>query len=99
VLGLIEHVGRPTITPNFTLEERVTYVMREIEDIKELLEDYDDVKWIYEVLMEYTMGLSQLETREPSADEKSDIMKWLTKLRALDPMRNGRWSDVERSLG
>lgn len=98
VLGLVEPVGRQTIAPNLTAEERATYILREVENIKDLLEDYDDVKWIFEVLMEYTLAQSKIEEREPSSDEKEDVKQWLKKLRELDPMRNGRWDDVERSL-
>jgi geranylgeranyl transferase type-2 subunit alpha len=99
VLNLVDYTGRPTMVPNFAVEDRVTYVTREIEDIKDLLEDYDDIKWIYEALMEYTISVSQLEEREPQSEEKEDLKGWLAKLRELDPMRNGRWNDTEREYG
>jgi len=99
MLNLTEYVGRPTITPNLSPEERVTYLTREIELIKELLEDYDDIKWIYEALLEYTVALAALEEREAEPDERRDLQHWLGKLRALDPMRSGRWNDVEAAYG
>lgn len=98
MLDLIEYVGRPTITRSLTVEERVSYITREIVDIKDLLEDYDDCKLIYEKLMDYTIALSSLEERQPSSDEKTELRTWLSKLRELDPMRSGRWDDVERNL-
>ncbi len=76
----------------------MTYVTREIDNIKDLLEDYVDVKWIYEALLEYTVALTQLQERRPEPDELQDLQAWLEKLKALDPMRQGRWNDVEVEL-
>jgi len=95
-MNLTDWIGRSTITPNFSLEERVTYVSREIENIQELLEDYDDIKWIYEALVEYSLALIRLEERDIEPDEKHDLKSWLDKLKKLDPQRNGRWVDLER---
>lgn len=99
VLDLIEYVGRPTITTGLTTEERVSYIKREVVDIKDLLEDYDDCKLIYERLMDCTLALATLEERQPTAEEKMDLRVWLSKLQELDPMRKGRWIDLERDLG
>ncbi|KAL2116687.1 hypothetical protein VTJ04DRAFT_8855 [Mycothermus thermophilus] len=33
------------------------------------------------------------------SQERKDLVEWLAKLRALDPMRRGRWADLERELG
>lgn len=98
MLDLIEHVGRPTITTNLIDEERLSYMTREIVDIKDLLEDYDDCKLIYERLIDYTAALATLEGRQSREDEKVDLRVWLSKLRELDPMRNGRWDDLEKGL-
>lgn len=99
ILDLVEYVGRPTITTGLTTEERVSYITREIVDIKDLLEDYDDCKLIYERLMDCTLSLAALEERQPTQDEKGELKAWLSKLRELDPMREGRWMDMERELG
>jgi geranylgeranyl transferase type-2 subunit alpha len=99
VLNLVQPDKHPAMTPGLTTQDRVTYLAREIDEIKELLEDYDDVKLIYEALFEYTLYLCQLEGRQPSAEERADLVAWLAKLRQLDPMRNGRWADLERDLG
>lgn len=88
----------PTIVPGFNMEERVTYVTREIDDIKDLLEDYDDCKLIYEALMDYTLALARLEERQPIEEEQEDLKQWLSKLQELDPMRSGRWIDMEKRL-
>ena len=99
MLNLVSPVGHPTITPTFTDEDRVTYVTREIVDIRDLLQDYDDVKLIYEALLEYTLYLCQLQRRAPGAAEKGELDGWLKRLKELDPMRNGRWTDLEKDLG
>lgn len=98
MLNLIKHADRPTIIGELTVEERVAYLKQEIADVKELSEDYDDCKLIYEKLMEYTVALSALEGRQPSSNEKAELESWLSTLRKLDPMRQGRWYDVENGL-
>ncbi|KAM0445049.1 hypothetical protein ACHAO4_010029 [Trichoderma viride] len=82
-----------SITPAFTVDEKITYLKREIDEITDLSEDYDDIKWIYEALLEYTLALNQLKDK---SDGAGNLQTWLTKLRALDPMRMGRWKDVEQ---
>lgn len=99
MLDLIEHASRPTITAAFTVEERVNYIKADIVDIKDLLEDYDDCKLIYEALIECTLALSTLEKRKPSGGEVLDVETWLSKLQELDPMRRGCWDDMRRQLG
>lgn len=81
-----------SIAPALTVDEKITYLKREIEEVTDLSEDYDDIKWIYEALLEYTLALNRLE----NSDGAGNLQTWLTKLRTLDPMRMGRWKDVEQ---
>ncbi|KAL7815768.1 hypothetical protein V8C26DRAFT_104246 [Trichoderma gracile] len=83
---------RPSITPNLTVDERIAYLKHEIDEIKDLLEDYDDIKWIYEALSDYTVALQRLQE---SNNSNEDLQVWLSKLRTLDPMRTGRWNDTQ----
>lgn len=99
VLNLVAPDKHPAMTPGFTTQDRVAYLRREIDEIKELLEDYDEYQLIYEALFEYTVYLSQLEGRKLNAEERADLAVWLAKLRQLDPMRNGRWASLERESG
>lgn len=86
--------------PNLTLEERVTYLARDIEETRELLEDYDDVKLVYKSLVLYTRDLCRLEgDRVLGEQERRDLTEWLEKLKVLDPMREGLWIDMEKELG
>ncbi|KAK4644515.1 Rab geranylgeranyltransferase [Podospora bellae-mahoneyi] len=97
--NLVSPVRRPTIVPTLTVDQRVDYLLREITEIKDLLEDYEDVKLIHEALLEYTLGLCQLEKRKPLEHERQDLISWVKKLKELDPMRMGRWVDLERDYG
>lgn len=97
---LVDHGNRQTIARAFTVHEKAAYVRHEIDEIKDLLEDYASIKWIYEALLEYTLALERLEQRTERGDGRvRDLQTWLAKLRALDPMRTGRWNDVEREMG
>lgn len=84
-----------TVAPALTLQERIGYLSREIDDIKDLLVDYKDTKWIYEALLEYSIALRRLEQAEGREGEGEDAHAWLERVQTLDPMRKGRWSDVE----
>ncbi|KAF7549962.1 hypothetical protein G7Z17_g6028 [Cylindrodendrum hubeiense] len=98
ILNLVERAGSSPIAPHLTVDERKSYILREIVDIKDLLEDYTNIKWIYEALVEYTAALWQLTGLVREQQEQRDVGTWLARLRELDPMRNGRWSDLEKQL-
>ncbi|MBH1945644.1 hypothetical protein I5L01_15615, partial [Erythrobacter sp. YJ-T3-07] len=69
------------------------------DEIKDLVEDYEDVKWIYQALLEYSTAFEALKpTAGANADDPllgTESKAWLAKLRELDPLRNGRWNDVQ----
>jgi geranylgeranyl transferase type-2 subunit alpha len=99
VCNLLERDPERSIVPYFSTEERLRYLEKEIVDIKDFLEDYKNIKWIYEALLEYTLSTAKIEQREVNIEENKEVGEWLEKLRTLDPMRNGRWEDISRSLG
>lgn len=81
------------------VREKTAYVRHEIDNIKDLLEDYVDVKWIYQALLEYTLALERLDQRARDEGGLGGLKQaWLTKLRTLDPMRAGRWNDLEKQI-
>ncbi|KAK7920103.1 protein prenylyltransferase [Apiospora marii] len=87
------------IAPNLSLADRREFVDREVAEIKDLLEDYADVKLIYEALLEYAMAYRALgESDAADAANQDEMMSWLAKLKELDPLRRGRWDDLEKSL-
>ncbi|KAK3938383.1 hypothetical protein QBC46DRAFT_410281 [Diplogelasinospora grovesii] len=98
VSQISEYGDGHTIAPALTVDERAAYLRHEIEEINDLLEDYGDIKWIYEGLLECTLALKQLEQRAERGGGIFDVKTWLVKLQALDPMRSGRWSDLERRV-
>lgn len=98
VSQIVNRASEHTIAPALTIAERTAYVREEIDQIKDLLEDYEDVKWIYESLLEYTIALKRLGEEGDEDIQIEDPSKWLAKVRTLDPMRAGRWNDVERQL-
>ena len=90
----------PRLAPALTADQRATYLRHEIGEIKDLLVDFPNMKWIYLSLLEYTTALKQLEQREGyDGGDAHDLRAWLTELRTLDPLRSGRWDDLERELG
>jgi geranylgeranyl transferase type-2 subunit alpha len=95
---LTDYVGHATITPNFTPEERTEYVTRQLVNLRDILDGAEDCKWAYNALLEYTMALCEMEERQPRDDEKEDCRSWLAELRKLDPLRAGRWNDLDDSL-
>ena len=99
MLQIIDAGGpQSIIAHDMDVREKAAYVRREIDEIKDLLDDYPAVKWIYEALLEYTLVLEQQLEREEFGG-RGDVKAWLNKLRALDPMRTGRWNDLERQTG
>ncbi|KAL7625298.1 Rab geranylgeranyltransferase [Parahypoxylon ruwenzoriense] len=98
---IINSGNRQTIVPALAVDERIVYIQREIDEIKDLLVDYANVKWIYEALLEYTLARERLEQRaeRDGGETTCSLRAWLAKLRALDPMRTGRWNDVGREMG
>ncbi|KAI1276473.1 hypothetical protein F5Y07DRAFT_389230 [Xylaria sp. FL0933] len=90
---------RPTITPNSSTEQKISYLEREVEFIKDLLEDYSDIKWLYEALLEYSLALRNLQPNATGEEGQGEGPKfWLNELRKLDAMQTGRWNDVERDI-
>ncbi|KAK2768486.1 Rab geranylgeranyltransferase [Arachnomyces sp. PD_36] len=87
-----------TMAPNLDNPQRLDYVNQEIEMIEELLDGADDCKWVYQALVNCTLLAAKLEGTI-SAEAKENISKWVKELHKLDPLRRGRWEDLERSLG
>lgn len=95
---LTDPVGHATITPKFTFTDRSDYVARQLAILTDMLDGAEDCKWIYSALIEYTLALSRIEQRSPRSDELGDCERWLKELRSLDPLRSGRWDDLEKTL-
>ncbi|GAM84521.1 hypothetical protein ANO11243_025170 [Dothideomycetidae sp. 11243] len=79
---------------NLSDEDRRTYVEGQMEAVKEILEDNEDCKWIYQSLL----GQSELYIKVGGDANKADMSLWLDKLETLDPLRRGRWMDWRKKL-
>ncbi|KAF2966036.1 hypothetical protein GQX73_g7544 [Xylaria multiplex] len=90
--------GMPTITPNLTDGRKISYLEQECEFIRDLLQDFPDIKWPYEALLEYALALRKLRPGIKGEEQEDDPNFWLGKLRKLDAMQTGRWNDVERDI-
>ncbi|KAI9049685.1 hypothetical protein LZ554_005841 [Drepanopeziza brunnea f. sp. 'monogermtubi'] len=90
--------GHATITPNFTIDDRIEYVEKQLVILRDMLDGAEDCKWIYDALIEYTMALCVMEKRELRPEEKQYCKAWLGELRQLDSFRVGRWNDLDKSL-
>jgi geranylgeranyl transferase type-2 subunit alpha len=84
------------IVQDLNAHEQVEIYEQEIERIKEIEEDFDDCKWVFEALVIYTLAYGELEGAEPRY--ALELHDWLQKLERLDPMRKGRWQDIRSSL-
>ncbi|TGJ79846.1 hypothetical protein E0Z10_g8903 [Xylaria hypoxylon] len=90
--------GNATITPNLTGGQKMSYLKQEVEFIRDLLQDFPDIKWPYEALVNYTLALRKLQPGAGGEGQEGDPKFWLSKLRKLDAMQTGRWNDVERDI-
>lgn len=79
---------------DITHEDRERYYRQEFERIQEILEDYDDCKWVYQALLQHCWDYSSIFNKEIASD--ADMATWVLLLKRLDPMRSGRWKNLAR---
>jgi geranylgeranyl transferase type-2 subunit alpha len=77
--------------------DRLSYLDQELENIKDMLNGAEDCKYIYQALLEYSKRRIELgaDDAETTAEEMAG---WLAELKKLDPLREGRWRDMETSM-
>lgn len=85
------------IVEDLTNGERQKYYEHEMEYIKEILEDEEDCKWIYEGLLGLAEAYLTVDA-ETGAVTTKEMKAWLAELNRLDTLRRGRWEDLERRL-
>jgi geranylgeranyl transferase type-2 subunit alpha len=95
---LIDPTAHKVMVPNFTQEDRIEYVERQLANLIELLDGAEDCKWIYNALIDSTTSLWRMKGNLPPQEVKENLRTWLAELRKLDPIRHGRWGDMEKSL-
>ncbi|KAJ5195369.1 uncharacterized protein N7498_008807 [Penicillium cinerascens] len=90
-------VADRTMAPNLSTSERLQYLRDEIEAIQEMLDGAEDCKYIYQALIECTLLASKVGGGLQQ-DDRDQILSWLSELKKIDPLRQQRWLDFERSL-
>lgn len=86
------------IVLDLTNQDRLQYIEQELDNIREMLEDWDGCKWIYQALLQYTaVYLKKIEGGN-KAVTTLEMRNWLSNLRRLDSLRKGRWNDLEKGL-
>ncbi|KAE8352366.1 hypothetical protein BDV28DRAFT_135247 [Aspergillus coremiiformis] len=90
-------VSGQTMAPNLHQSERLDYLRREIEEIQDMLDGAEDCKYIYQALIDCTVLVSKVEGSMSRGDQQK-VLSWISELKKMDPLRRGRWLDLERSL-
>ena len=85
------------MTPHLSKNEKKEYLSREREFIEEILEDADDCKWVFQALIELALLEAAIDG-SMSEDMKEKVRDHVQKLKALDPLRRGRWEDLEKLI-
>ena len=85
-----------SIIPDLTLEEKKTYLKQEHDKTLEMLDGAEDCKWIYQLLIQLFMMQNALDSTWLT--DVDQIQTWIAELRKLDPLRAGRWDDLDRKL-
>ncbi len=89
--------ARQKMAPNLSKTDRLAYIAREQEFIEDVLEDAKDCKWVYQALIECTLLAAKVQG-SLSSQAKEALHTWLLELQKLDPLRQGRWTDLEKSI-
>ncbi len=92
-------VARPaTIVPHLPADERIRCITQRLDSIEEFLDGGEDCKWAYIASIDATMAICQLQKRQPDQREGERLRRWMAEIRKLDPLRAGRWADLEPCL-
>ncbi|KAK3698236.1 Rab geranylgeranyltransferase [Vermiconidia calcicola] len=81
-----------------TNADRLHYLEQELDSVKDMLDGAEDCKYIYQALLDYSRRYIDIEAGNKKVTTM-EMKQWLDELRKLDPLREGRWSDLEVKLG
>ena len=90
-----EYAGE-TMVPELTGAERTSYVGKEINKIREMLDGAEDCKWIYQSLVH--LNVLHHSICNDWFEEAGQIDEYIDQLIKLDPLRSGRWNDLKGSI-
>ncbi|KAK6436447.1 Rab geranylgeranyltransferase [Oleoguttula sp. CCFEE 5521] len=77
---------------------RMSYLEQELASIEDMLDGAEDCKYVYQALLEYSQRLDHLAGGSRVNVSTSKMGDWLDQVRKLDPLREGRWTDLATSL-
>ena len=80
-----------------TNADRLHYLEQELDSVKEMLDGAEDCKYIYQALLEYSRRYLDVEARNKKFTSM-ELRSWLDELKKIDPLREGRWTDLEGTL-
>ncbi|KAK4555520.1 Rab geranylgeranyltransferase [Recurvomyces mirabilis] len=87
----------PPILDPCTNAERLHYLEQEIENVKDMLDGAEDCKYIYQSLLEMSQRYLEVEAGNKAVTSQ-EMVAWLSELRKIDPLREGRWKDLEAKM-
>ena len=89
--------AQSSMIPNMNKEQRLEYIVKEIEMLQDMLEGAEDCKWIYQSLL-HLCSLYKETSRDTWPPQWEKMSIWITELQKLDPLRAGRWIDLRSKL-
>ncbi|KAL9030630.1 MAG: hypothetical protein Q9196_001266 [Gyalolechia fulgens] len=82
--------------PDLSMNDKAEYVKTQVEDLQEMLEGAETCKWIYQRLLDLSLMGKKLIGQWPV--QSSLVEGWIANVTKLDPLRKGRWHDLQLEL-
>ncbi|KAF2162381.1 hypothetical protein M409DRAFT_27389 [Zasmidium cellare ATCC 36951] len=87
----------PHILASVSNGDRLEYLDREIDSIRDMLDGAEDCKYIYQALLDYSTRYFEVDAGNKKVTTV-EMTEWLDELRKIDPLREGRWNDLAGQL-
>ena len=78
-------------------DDRLHYLEQELDSIREMLDGAEDCKYIYQALLDYAGRYIEVDAGNKKVTT-AEMSGWLSELKKIDPLRDGRWRDLERKM-
>lgn len=96
-INATDYARNTAVLPPLNNADRLAYLEQELESIMEMLDGAEDCKYIYQALLEYSSRLLEVDAGNKTVTTK-EMTEWLAELRKIDPLRVGRWNDLEMKM-
>jgi len=84
----------PSILESCSNGDRLHYLEQELDNIREMMDGAEDCKYIYQALLDYAGRYLDVDAGDKKVTTV-EMRGWLDELRKIDPLREGRWRDLE----